>query len=195
MVNSPLEVKMVSEDPTSPLSPTRTTQDDAAEDKLNPGESPGTLPTEGSASGSAGAASEIIAPSPSKYVTTRAGLGKLMSVQLFHNDREANNKADKYFNAIGMGVARALQARETLGWELAILCIVGLAYGGGHLATWNNTFPSTVEKWMWKGCALVTAIAVGAPIHVPQHDLILLGRWFCGYAGFFCNFYLICQGA
>lgn len=107
-----------------------------------------------------------------------------MSVQLFYHKYTGGGR---YFSAIGTGFARAVDAKEKLGLELAILCIVGLAYGGGHLATWNNTFATITERWMWRGCAIVTACAVGAPILSPQQDLILLGRKFCASTCHFCN--------
>ena len=107
-----------------------------------------------------------------------------MSVQLFHNKSTGGGR---YFSAIGTGFARAVDAKEKLGLELAILCIVGLAYGGGHLATWNNTFATIVEQWMWRTCAIITACAVGAPILGLQQDLILLGRKFCASACYFSS--------
>lgn len=42
---------------------------------------------------------------------------------------------------------------------------------------------------MWKGCAIITAFAVGAPIRVPQYDLIFLNRNSCACPCYFSDNY------
>ncbi|KAJ7130456.1 hypothetical protein C8R44DRAFT_731978 [Mycena epipterygia] len=35
--------------------------------------------------------------------------------------------------------------------------LVGTIFGGIHCATWNASFPSTTEMWMWRSCSLLVA--------------------------------------
>ena len=42
-----------------------------------------------------------------------------------------------------------------------ILWLANLFYGGIHAAAWNNHFPSTAEKWIWRGSALYIGFCGG----------------------------------
>ncbi|KAI5846659.1 hypothetical protein BZA05DRAFT_406211 [Tricharina praecox] len=64
------------------------------------------------------------------------------------------------FTALGRAFDRIIRGRANLVWEGALLCTVGLIYGGVHLATWNNYFVSAFERHAWRACSIVTAVAV-----------------------------------
>ncbi|KAI5846653.1 hypothetical protein BZA05DRAFT_476009 [Tricharina praecox] len=90
-----------------------------------------------------------------KYVTSRAGLGKLMYQQL--------SKGKNIFVSItdlGDAFGRIISGRANLVWEGTCVCTVGLIYGGVHLATWNNHFETEFEKVAWKACSVITAVAI-----------------------------------
>lgn len=56
---------------------------------------------------------------------------------------------DAYFSAslhASMGDLHALQQKA--------LAFLGTCYGGAHLSAWNNEFPSTTERWLWRVAAL-----------------------------------------
>ena len=91
----------------------------------------------------------------SKYVTSRAGLGKLMYQQL-------SNEQNIFlsFYELGEAFGRIIRGRANLVWEGTFLCTVGLIYGGVHLATWNNFFVTELERNAWKTCSIITSVAV-----------------------------------
>lgn len=56
---------------------------------------------------------------------------------------------DAYFDVTlhaSMGDLHSLQQKA--------LTLLGTCYGAAHLSAWNNTFPSTTEKWLWRVAAL-----------------------------------------
>ncbi|KAE8385390.1 hypothetical protein BDV23DRAFT_18963 [Aspergillus alliaceus] len=38
--------------------------------------------------------------------------------------------------------------------DKGIHILFNVLYGGSHLAAWNSAFPTTPERWLWRGCAL-----------------------------------------
>lgn len=38
----------------------------------------------------------------------------------------------------------------------SVVAFAGAAYGGLHLAAWNDFFPTVAERWLWMSCALAT---------------------------------------
>jgi hypothetical protein len=41
-------------------------------------------------------------------------------------------------------------------WPLT--CILGAAFGALHLMSWNSTFPTTFERWLWRASGLTSVI-------------------------------------
>ncbi|KAK8164189.1 hypothetical protein IWX90DRAFT_415979 [Phyllosticta citrichinensis] len=39
-------------------------------------------------------------------------------------------------------------------WPL--ICILGAAFGGIHLISWNSIFPTLLERWLWRASALIS---------------------------------------
>jgi len=74
-----------------------------------------------------------------------------------------------YFDTIGTAFSRIIRAKRNIWKQGLFLCAVGLVYGGGHLSTWNNFFPSPTEQYMWKVCSIVTAVAVSSDVYFPPH--------------------------
>lgn len=91
-------------------------------------------------------------------LTKRAGLGKLLFRQLWDwNDfKQVETTFDNLRLLLGAYTAMWNGWRR-FGWEAVALSLVGLAYGGLHLAAWNYTFPSLVERRLWKISSLLTA--------------------------------------
>lgn len=91
----------------------------------------------------------------SAYLTSRAGLGKLMYQRLcgFDNELSYSGRISHAYTSLWSKGQHNLRA-EALG-----ISLVGLVYGGVHLAAWNNTFPSYAEQLLWKIAALITATA------------------------------------
>ena len=41
-------------------------------------------------------------------------------------------------------------------WPL--ICLLGAAFGALHLMSWNSTFPTTFERWLWRSSALASVV-------------------------------------
>lgn len=121
---------------------------------------------------------------PDPYLITRAGLGKLLYIQLCDGD----SIVKQYFSVISMGFGRLIDAWRNIWKEGFLVNLVAMVYGGAHLATWNNKFPTKVESWLWKGSAIITAVSVGFFVLALSLGSILkkfgqggrFFRWFCG---------------
>lgn len=94
-------------------------------------------------------------PSDNLYLTSRAGLGKLM--YLYLNDQK--NVLSEYFEVIGFAYRTLWASRKRIWREGLSISVVGLFYGGVHLAAWNYHFPTPAEQILWQVSALATAIA------------------------------------
>lgn len=94
-------------------------------------------------------------PIDKSYLTSRAGLGKLM----YQNLAGEQNVLLHYFDVMTTAYTTLWSSRKRIWREGLSISLVGLTYGGVHLAAWNNTFPTTAEKILWQVAALVTAIA------------------------------------
>ncbi|KAA8912299.1 hypothetical protein FN846DRAFT_323056 [Sphaerosporella brunnea] len=97
----------------------------------------------------------IVGTPDNKYLTSRAGLGKLMYQQL---SMEKNIFTD--VQELGEAYGRIVAARMNLWKEGTFLMVVGLIYGGAHLVAWMNHYPSALEMWLWRGCSIATAFGV-----------------------------------
>ncbi|KAL2835565.1 hypothetical protein BJY01DRAFT_259125 [Aspergillus pseudoustus] len=54
------------------------------------------------------------------------------------------------------------------------LCsLFGASFGALHLACWNTTFPTLIEKWLWRGSAFVSIVSLLAFMH---YEKVIL-RW------------------
>lgn len=91
-------------------------------------------------------------------LTQRAGLGKLLFRQLWDWDdfKKGGTSFDNLRLLLGAYTAMWNGWRK-FGWETVALSLVGLAYGGLHLAAWNYPFPSAAERRLWKISSLLTA--------------------------------------
>ncbi len=94
-------------------------------------------------------------PHDRRYLTTRAGLGKLMYLDLAENQ----NILRHYFTVMESAYRTLWASRKRLWVEGLFIALVGLIYGGVHLAAWNYRFPSQAEKILWQVASLITAIA------------------------------------
>lgn len=56
-------------------------------------------------------------------------------------------------------------------WPL--ICILGASFGAIHLISWNSTFPTPFERWLWRSSAMVS---VGTSIIYMQFEAVHL-RW------------------
>lgn len=101
-----------------------------------------------------------------RYLTSRAGLGKLLYIDLFGDDLFTTKS---YFETLGNGYGRLWSSRKKLWREAVAISFVGLIYGGLHLAAWRNQFPTEVEQMLWRVAAAITAI---------------------GWSGFVCSLWL-----
>ncbi|KAJ4294115.1 hypothetical protein N0V90_007805 [Kalmusia sp. IMI 367209] len=90
-----------------------------------------------------------------RYLTSRAGLGKLLYIDLFGDDLF---KTRSYFKALGNGYGRLWRSRAKLWREAVAISLVGLVYGGVHLAAWRNRFPTEAEQMLWRVAAAITAV-------------------------------------
>ncbi|KKY25955.1 hypothetical protein UCDDS831_g01804 [Diplodia seriata] len=41
-------------------------------------------------------------------------------------------------------------------WPL--ICILGASFGAIHLVSWNSTFPTPFERWLWRSSALISVV-------------------------------------
>lgn len=92
---------------------------------------------------------------PDPYLTSRAGLGKLMYLYL----SDEKNVLREYFEVIGFAYQTLWASRKRIWREGLSISVVGLFYGGVHLAAWNYQFPTPAEQILWQVSALATAIA------------------------------------
>ncbi|KAK6435242.1 hypothetical protein LTR95_008572 [Oleoguttula sp. CCFEE 5521] len=44
--------------------------------------------------------------------------------------------------------------------SVMILWLAGALFGAVHLAAWNSTFPTTIERWLWRAAAIISMIAL-----------------------------------
>lgn len=94
-------------------------------------------------------------------LTQRAGLGKLLFRQLWDWNDFKHGESSFYNIKFLLGAYTAMwNGWRRFGWETVALSLVGLAYGGLHLAAWNYKFPSAAERRLWKISSLLTAGAV-----------------------------------
>jgi len=91
-----------------------------------------------------------------RYLTTRAGLGKLLWFDLFGEDL-LDSKS--YFKTWAKGYERLWKSRKLLWKEALFISLVGLVYGGVHLAAWRNRFPTLAERNLWRAASAITAVA------------------------------------
>lgn len=74
-----------------------------------------------------------------------------------------------------------------------ILWLANFVYGGIHLAAWNDHFPTTVEKWMWRSSAIYIGFCGGLWIClctiVRKNNRLndFWERWMDGEKGWFQN--------
>lgn len=64
-----------------------------------------------------------------------------------------------YFTVLNGAYTRLWRGRKNVKLEGLSISLVGLIYGGVHLAAWNYLFPSYVEQLLWRISATVTATA------------------------------------
>lgn len=94
-------------------------------------------------------------PRDKRYLTSRAGLGKLMYLDLSNE----KNLFKTYFQVIEFAYRTLWASRKRMWREGLYISVVGLFYGGVHLAAWNSRFPTIAEQILWRVSALATAIA------------------------------------
>lgn len=92
-------------------------------------------------------------------LTQRAGLGKLLFRQLWDWEGYKKGNQSSYDTLqLLLGAYSAMWNGWRKFWlEAVALSIVGLAYGGLHLAVWNYDFPTAAERRLWKISSLLTA--------------------------------------
>ncbi|KAH7336610.1 hypothetical protein BKA65DRAFT_527326 [Rhexocercosporidium sp. MPI-PUGE-AT-0058] len=54
-----------------------------------------------------------------------------------------------------------------------VTCLMGSSFGALHLISWNSTFPSLVEEWLWRGAALTSIITLLIFMHFEK----VVFRW------------------
>ncbi|KAF8417484.1 hypothetical protein EV426DRAFT_578114 [Tirmania nivea] len=91
------------------------------------------------------------------YLIKRSGMGRLLYIQLF-NER---CKFSEYFDIMHTALRRLIGSEQETRMEWLQLTLIGLVYGGAHLSTWNNRFPSNLELWMWRSASMLTAVSMG----------------------------------
>jgi len=91
------------------------------------------------------------------YLITRSGLGKLLYIQLC----EKRSLFSEYFKIMSIASRRLGEAGVKIRKEGLALTLIALVYGGAHLSTWNNEFPSEFEKQMWQYGSMLTAVSMG----------------------------------
>lgn len=112
-----------------------------------------------------------------RYLTSRAGLGKLLYTDLFGDDLF---KTKSYFKTLGNGYGRLWRSRAKLWREAVAISLVGLLYGGVHLAAWRNRFPTEAEQMLWRVAAAITAVGWSGfvlSLWLGKHPLL---RKMCG---------------
>jgi hypothetical protein len=90
-----------------------------------------------------------------RYLTSRAGLGKLLYIDLFGDDLF---ETKSYFRTLENGYGRLWSSRAKLWREALAISFVGLVYGGLHLTAWRNRFPTEAEQMLWRVAAAITAV-------------------------------------
>lgn len=148
---------------------------------------------------------ELENPSDDIYLTTRAGLGKLMYVYLSHE----SNIFKSYFEVIAFGYQTLWASRKRMWREGLSISVVGLVYGGVHLAAWNWVFPTPAERILWQISSLATAIASSTFVLTLYLSVFVRrgtseSKWFgkiCGiivgiglFPCFFFRVYLLLEG-
>ncbi|SPQ20904.1 2e0332dd-2639-4ba2-b789-3678d10ef824 [Thermothielavioides terrestris] len=65
---------------------------------------------------------------------------------------------------LGTGNEKDSKAKVITEWDAnlymtrywPLLCLLGASFGAIHLISWNTTFPTTVEQWLWRSSALTS---------------------------------------
>jgi hypothetical protein len=94
-----------------------------------------------------------------RYLTSRAGLGKLLFIDLFGDARKNRGLRQGYFDMLEGGYGRLRRGWKGLWKEALAISFVGVVYGGLHLAVWQNEFPTRAEEFLWRIAAVITAVA------------------------------------
>lgn len=72
--------------------------------------------------------------------------GKFVGELIYIQDRVPNFPGLSYLGSVNVH-------RDIL---KMVVALAGTAYGGLHLAAWNDYFPTEAERWLWISCALAT---------------------------------------
>ena len=54
-----------------------------------------------------------------------------------------------------------------------IICLFGASFGALHLISWNTVFPTKIELWLWRSCALVSIVSILIFMHFEK----VIFRW------------------
>jgi len=110
-----------------------------------------------------------------EYITPHSRLGTLVYKLLYGDDSfilhilrqllrgRKDHIVRRYFFALDTVYIRMISAKRKIWRECLIICGVGMVYGAIYVATWNYSFPSNAEKWLWQACTFVIAFAVSGP--------------------------------
>lgn len=110
-----------------------------------------------------------------EYITPHASLGTLVYKQLYGDDsliqyilglmrREGKDYfVWRYFLALDKVYCRLISAKRNIWMESLIICGAGIVYGAIYVTTWNYSFPSEAEKWLWQACSFIIAFSVSNP--------------------------------
>ncbi|KAK4574049.1 hypothetical protein LTR86_001810 [Recurvomyces mirabilis] len=41
-----------------------------------------------------------------------------------------------------------------------VTCLFGISFGALHLVSWNTTFPTAIEAWLWRGAAITSMVSM-----------------------------------
>lgn len=124
--------------------------------------------------------SQVTEPStrPSdRYLTTRAGLGKLLYLQLFENARATRLGDWLSFAHARQAYTKLIGSWDNLKAEWVMLSFIAMVYGGLHLATWRGPFLTQFEEWTWKVGSLLTAITTVSVMVSVILGAFLEKRW------------------
>ena len=82
-----------------------------------------------------------------------------------------NTKSQTQGNKSGANFLYWLLPSERLSTWVFVLF---LAYGALHLSAWNAHFPTTIERWLWRGAGLSI---VGTPVFLSICSIFVLYHW------------------
>jgi len=80
------------------------------------------------------------------YFFTTSSIGFWIGELIYLGDHVSNFPGLSYLGSVNVH-------RDIL---KVVLAFAGSAYGGLHLAAWNDFFPTAAERWLWIACALAT---------------------------------------